>query len=79
MSPQVSAVHHDQETTGDLQRLRWAGWIVAGTVAVAWAGWLSLLAIDNSTRVSVVRDRQQSQYDQLREDIAEIKVMIRGQ
>lgn len=80
MSPPTDAgIHsHHSEMNDDIQKLKWAGWIVFGTIAISWAGWLSMLAISNSNQVSVITDRQQTQYERLREDIGEIKSILRN-
>lgn len=66
-------------TREDLQRLKWAGWVVASCCLLSWAGWVSLVAIGNTTNVKTVEERQSQQYMHLRDDIAELKaIMLKG-
>lgn len=60
----------------EVSRLRWFGWSVAGVLLAAWAGWISLLALANGTAITRTEERQQNQYQQLREDLAEIKTIL---
>lgn len=62
----------------DLQRIKWAGWALAGTCLMCWSGWISLLAISNSTTVRTVEERQIQQFERLRDDIGEIKQLLRS-
>ena len=57
----------------DLQRIKWAGWTLAGVLLCAWAGWLSLLAIRNATGLARTDERQNNQYMHLREDIKNVR------
>ncbi|MEQ9407726.1 MAG: hypothetical protein RIK87_08355 [Fuerstiella sp.] len=61
----------------DINRIKWSGWALAGTVFLCWASWLSLLAIANSNTAAVIEERQERQYEQLREDIAEVKLLLK--
>lgn len=56
-----------------LNRLRWIGWIGLGSVALLWISWVSVGVVD-AGRAEV---RQETQYEQLREDLAEIKSLLR--
>ena len=60
----------------DWQRVKWAGWSIAGVILFSWAGWVSLLAIANSSQTHVNSKTQELHYQQLREDIADLKVLI---
>lgn len=60
----------------EVSRLRWFGWSVAGVLLCAWAGWISMLALSNGTAITRTTERQQNQYQQLREDVLEIKVIL---
>ena len=60
----------------DLQKIKWAGWIALAAVAFAWAAWLSRTAIANTNTTAVIEERQRTQYDTLREDIAELKRLV---
>ena len=51
-----------------------AGWFALGAVVLSWAGWVSLRAI----ATHVIEERQQQQYEQLREDIAEVKELLKN-
>ena len=57
--------------------LKRAGWKVAAALLMAWAGWLSLSVLANTETVGRVEERQQNQFQQLRDDIAEIKELIK--
>lgn len=63
----------------DLQRIKWAGWTVAGMVMAAWGGWISLVAIATQAGLGRTEERQQNQYQQLRDDVAELKALIQEQ
>lgn len=63
--------------TEDLQRVKWAGWRILGSVVVIWVGWISLTAIANSTRLTKTEVTHSLQYEQLRKDIAEVKELVK--
>ena len=56
----------------DLQRIKWFGWVALGAIVLSWAGWVSLRSI----ATHVIEERQESHYQQLREDISELKSLI---
>lgn len=60
----------------DWQRVKWAGWTIVGLIVFSWAGWVSLLAIANSSQTTVNSRTQELHYQQLREDIADLKHLI---
>ena len=59
-----------------MQRIKWGGWALLATIALCWASWLSLVAIANSNATAVIEERQKTQYEQLRDDIAELKTLL---
>lgn len=60
----------------DLQKIKWAGWIILGAVAFSFCGWISGEVVANGQRIAVVEERQRSQFEQLREDIGELKKLL---
>ena len=50
-----------------------------GAVAFAFCGWISGEVVANGQRIAVVEERQRSQFEQLREDIGELKKLLAGQ
>lgn len=63
-------------TEDDLQRIKWAGWAFVGIVCIGWSGWISLLAISTQASLGRTEERQSNQYEQLRDDVAELKALI---
>ena len=55
-----------------ISRIRWLGWVALGAFAVPFLIWLSTRAV----QTYVIEERQQQQYEQLREDIAEVKELL---
>lgn len=76
-SAECDALPQSSLSRDDLQRIKWAGWGLAAVILCAWAGWVSLLAIANSTGLARTEERQTNQYQQLREDIAEVKTLVK--
>ena len=66
-------------SNADMQKIKWAGWIILGAVAFAFCGWISGEVVANGQRIAVVEERQRSQFEQLREDIGELKKLLAGQ
>lgn len=56
-----------------LNRLKWFGWVALGAVALGWIAWVS----DGVIGAGQADVRQRHQYEQLREDLAEIKSLLR--
>ena len=74
----------NQLQSEDLQRIKWFAWVCIGIAAPAWAGWITLVTVSTTDRVTRNEERIASQYalltqsvDALREDIAEIKQQLR--
>lgn len=63
-------------SVADVQQFKAAGWIAVGTIFLAWAGWISLEAISTSSQADVIEATQESQFEMLREDIAELKELV---
>ena len=51
--------------------------MLAAAAFLAWGGWVSLLAIDNSMSTHRAEATQAIQYQQLRADIAELKELMK--
>ena len=62
-------------TRADLAKIKWAAWPALFAVGFGWAGWLSLTAIANSQTVARIDERQKTQFEQLREDIGDQKIL----
>jgi hypothetical protein len=63
-------------TRDSLDKLKWAGWLIVGAVGLTMCGWFASTVVANSRGLAVVEERQQSQYERLREDIAELKKLV---
>ena len=63
-------------SNADLQKIKWAGWIILGAVAFSFCGWISGEVVANGQRIAVIEERQRSQFEQLREDIGELKKLL---
>ena len=75
MSPPVSDSAVEM-SVADVQQFKSYGWIAVGTILLGWAGWISLKAIATSSHAAVIEERQNSQFEMLRDDIAEIKQLL---
>lgn len=69
----------ERTSTDDLQRIKWAGWSVVAVVLLGWSSWVSLVAIATQSGLGRTEERQANQYQQLRDDMAELKALIREQ
>jgi hypothetical protein len=65
--------------TQSMDKIKWAGWVILGAVAFSFCGWISGEVVANGKAIAVIEERQHSQYEQLRDDIAELKRLIAGQ
>jgi hypothetical protein len=76
VSPPSAADYHRQISTeiqtDDLNRIKWAGWLLLGGL-VCWA---VAQIVDNTITVARIEERQNNHYLQLREDIAELKLLL---
>jgi len=64
-------------TSNDMQKIKWAGWVIVGAVGLVFSGWMAAEVVGNGTRIAVVEDRQMTQFEHLRDDIAEIKALVK--
>ena len=71
-----SARQFQENTEADLQAIKWGGWSIISIVFLGWAGWLSLLAIGTQSAVVKQEERQINHFEQLREDIHEVKAEV---
>ena len=62
----------------------WAGWAMLATVTCGVGVWFAdsvdantKRAAENAKQIAVVEERQKTQYVQLREDIAEVKELVK--
>lgn len=68
-----------QQADRNEESLQWITRGVIGlavTAMLAWAGWLSMTAIQNTLTITQTSERQTNQFHQLRDDIAEIKQLL---
>ncbi len=66
------------------KRIMWAGWFLAVTIGGSVCVWFSKSVdanteqvVENAKHIAVVKERQRTQYLQLREDIAEVKELVK--
>ena len=60
-------------TAEEMQRVRWAGWAVVCTLLLSWAGWITLLAISSSTKITTHAERIDQHYLQLHTTLTEVQ------
>ena len=72
-----SAGSHTDHLHADVQRIRWAGWLIAGSVVLGWSGWLSLTVIRNQSTLERLMERQELQHSQLSDTLEDVKQAIR--
>jgi len=63
-------------TRETLDRIKWAGWLIVASVGITMGTWMCASVVANSQGLAVIKERQQSQYEQLREDIADLRSLV---
>ncbi|MCA9063416.1 MAG: hypothetical protein KDA96_10165 [Planctomycetaceae bacterium] len=61
----------------EVRQLRWAGWSILALIVISWTGWVSLTAIANSRGLVRTEERQNLQFERLRDDVAEIRTDVK--
>jgi len=64
-------------------KIKWAGWVIVATVGLSMGAWFAgevaangKQIAANGKQIAVIEERQHNQYQQLREDIAELKRLV---